>query len=163
MMMAGIASRPLYRSEETPSFAVYALPPEPPVPSHPLMEPFDGVITLLGYDVLLPLEGRPLQLFTIWHVNGTLPSDLAIFVHLLAPDSQILAQHDGLDAAPQTLQPGDIVIQRHLLFLPGSLSLEGHTLQLGLYTRSDGRRLTRAGDPADRVVLGDDWFLTERE
>ncbi|MFQ5400788.1 MAG: ArnT family glycosyltransferase [Anaerolineae bacterium] len=162
MTMAGIGSRPLYRSEETPSFSVYALPPEPPAPSHPLMETFDGVITLLGYELKLP-EERPLQIFTIWRVEAVLPQDLAIFVHLLAPAGQIFAQHDGLDAAPQTLHPGDIVIQRHLLFLPGSLSLEGHTLQLGLYTRSDGRRLTRTGDPADRVILGDNWFLTERE
>jgi 4-amino-4-deoxy-L-arabinose transferase-like glycosyltransferase len=149
---AGVPQQPLYRSQSEPSFAVYRLPAAPDVA--PMSQPvtFDGIITLLGYNVQPRQEGQPLTLITYWQVEARLPWDLTAFVHLVAADGSIVAQHDGLDAAPATLQPGDSFIQRHVLSLPNTLP-DSSRLQLGLYTFHDQRRLTHAGEPADRILL----------
>ncbi|MCI0397456.1 MAG: glycosyltransferase family 39 protein, partial [Chloroflexi bacterium] len=159
---AGLTSTPFYQSEGRPSFAVYALPPAPQVPSMASPVTFDGAITLLGYELLLPQDGQPLRLVTHWQVASALPWDLAIFVHLLATDGTIISQHDGLDAAPATLRPGDAFIQYHVLRLPEEQPGQPLTLQLGLYTRGDGRRLTHAGRPADRLILAEELVFDER-
>ncbi|HEX6383214.1 MAG TPA: hypothetical protein VF177_00955 [Anaerolineae bacterium] len=150
--VAGISQRPLYRSQKEPSFAVYPLPASPDLTL--LAEPvtFEGIITLLAYQMLPRQEGQPLRLITYWRVEAPLPWDLTAFVHLLSADGAPVAQHDGLDAAPTTLQPGDTFIQRHVLPLPDTRS-GSYRLQLGLYTFNDQRRLTHPGDPADRLIL----------
>jgi hypothetical protein len=64
-----------------------------------------------------------------------------------------------LDTAAATLQPGDIFIQLHTLTLPDPRPREPYTLQLGLYVRSNGRRLTHPGQPSDRLILMTDFFV----
>jgi hypothetical protein len=120
------------------------------------------MFTLLGYTVL---EKRPEQvhLVTFWQVEapitaGLAAADLAVFTHLIAADDSLLAQHDGLDVALATLQPGDLFIQYHILPLPEDLPQEPLTLHVGLYQRSDGRRLHHDGSPADRIILDFDDF-----
>ncbi|MCP4427151.1 MAG: hypothetical protein GY803_21910 [Chloroflexi bacterium] len=88
-----------------------------------------------------------------------LPSDLASFVHILSPDGAIVAQYDGLDAAPDTLHPGDAFIQLHLLPLPDPPPQGKHALQIGLYTRGNGQRLMLPGELADRLILAADLRL----
>lgn len=148
---AGIVENPMYRSEKRPSFAVYPLQYPPPIPIPITPVSFDNKISLLGYKVSQQ-TGTQLELFTYWQANASLPSDLAIFVHLLDADGTLIGQHDGLDVAPSTLSPNDIIIQRHLLFLPGDLP-ENYALQVGLYTRSDNKRLTHPGPLQDRLIL----------
>ena len=152
LAVAGVAQEPLYRSHNEPSFAVYPLPAAPEV-AH-LADPvtFEGAITLLGYKIRPWQAAQPLQIITYWRVEAALPSDLTAFVHLVAADGSIVAQHDGLDVAPATLQPGDTFIQRHVLSLPDRLP-DSSRLQLGLYTFNDQRRLTHPGEPADRILL----------
>ena len=155
---AGVAQEPLYRSRNEPSFAVYRLPAAPNVTPMPHPVTFDGIITLLGYDVQPGQDGQPLTLISYWRVEAPLPWDLTAFVHVLADDGRVVTQHDGLDAAPGTLQPGDTFIQRHVLSRPERLPDSG-TLQLGLYTSHDQRRLTHAGEPADRIIfVGESLF-----
>ncbi len=156
MRAAGIDAMPVYRSAGEPSFAVYNLPgaPEPFL----LIQnaTFGGVITLVGYNTLLASDQGSLQLFTIWQVEDSLPADLASFVHWLDEDGTIISQHDGFDAAAQYLQPGDLVVQRHILPLPGSLPQGEYELHVGLYTREDGNRLVRekgSAEEPDRVIL----------
>ncbi|MBK8987639.1 MAG: hypothetical protein IPM39_16435 [Chloroflexi bacterium] len=154
---AGIAAEPLYRSSQWPSFAVYELPVITAVP--PLDTPisFEEVMTLEGYEILPGEPGGVLRLITVWRVTDTLPADLTAFAHLLDIDGNLLAQHDGWDAAPAELQPGDTVVQLHTIPIPqadGPL-----TLQIGLYTPSQQRRLRHTGDLGDVVVLARDLFV----
>ncbi len=147
---AGIAAEPLYRSATFPSFAVHELPQVGEVAP---LSVFDERIGLMDYEILPVVAGEPLRLLTWWRVERPLPTDLATFVHLLDEQGQFVAQHDGWDAAPTTLQPGDVVIQRHLLWLPDGLPAGEYALQLGLYERGNGRRWPQGDPPTDALRL----------
>ncbi len=163
--LAGLldGERPLYRSQNSPSFAVYDLPSAPAMPENvdPVSFVMPGVvepaITLLDYEIAPTETDLNLRLLTYWRVESFLPADLTAFVHLLDQEGQIVAQHDGLDAAPGTLQPGDIIVQSHAL--PLTESGGPFTLQAGLYTLSDGRRLVPIGQSEDTLVLKRDVFI----
>jgi hypothetical protein len=110
----------------------------------------------VGYEITTPPDGQAIQLVTAWQVDGTLPDDLAIFVHWLDEDGQLISQHDGLDAAPGTLRPGDVILQRHVLPWNETLPSRDSQLVVGLYLREDGRRLAvldASGEPADYVSI----------
>jgi hypothetical protein len=151
--IAGIPSEPLYRSDRTPSFAVYDLPAAPNVRAVASPVTFGNVATIVGYQLSYESVPRIVLLVTHWRVVATLPVDLAIFTHLLDANGVIVAQHDGLDVVSATLRVGDDFVQLHALPLPDSAGDGPYTLQVGLYGRGDGRRLTRPGDPADRLIL----------
>jgi hypothetical protein len=140
--LAGVSTEPLYRSRSSPSFAVYTLPPEPATVLEPSGARFDERLTLLGYAVL-PVEAGGLSAVSYWRVDQPLPADLSLFMHLLDERGEITSQHDGLDAAAATLLPGDRLLQYHILPLPPETDLAEppHTMRLGAYRRSDGRRL----------------------
>ena len=156
METAGISPNPIFRSEQKPSYAVYALPEET---VRPIMEQeitFDGVITLVGTNTLLAPDRGSLQLVTIWRVEDELPVDLAAFLHLRDKEGELISQHDGFDAAPETLRSRDLVMQRHVLPLDGALPEGVYSLHVGLYTRSDGQRLEQVGgssEISDQVVF----------
>lgn len=145
---AQIAETPLYRSENYPSFAIYALPHTLPPPPQPMNTTFNNAITLIGYEIV---DGDPLELFTYWRVDGTLPADLSIFVHLLQADGNIVTQHDGLDTAAELLQNGDLVLQRHVLPFTAENRSEMR-VRLGLYERENDRRLPTE-DGSDAIFL----------
>ncbi len=157
MAAAGFANEPLYRSPGKPSFAEYLLPAQIEQPLLPATVTFEGVLTLTGYEILPHETERPLKMITFWRVKGPLPADLAAFVHLVDAEGQLISQHDGFDAAPLTLQTGDQVLQLHDLPLPDLATQGPYTLQLGLYTRGNGRRLILdapgEGQPVDRLIL----------
>jgi hypothetical protein len=153
---AGMADSPGYRSPDFPTFAVYELPRETPIPTNLVGITLAEQMTLIGYELDEGAGERPLQLLTYWQVMAPLPPDLAAFVHLTGADPRPLAQHDGLDAAPATLQPGDLLIQRHLLPLPADRPAEPLTLAVGLYRRDSGQRLTYITSEqttTDQIVL----------
>ena len=147
---------PIYRSSGAPSFAVYALPSVTAVELSPAEASFGAppVVALRGFAPLnidTATGDGQLRLLSAWEVLAPLPADAAIFVHLRDAAGNVVAQHDGLDAAAETLQAGDRVWQRHMLPLPPLA--EGHyTLVTGLYRRGDGARLATA-DGGDAVVL----------
>lgn len=154
---AGISDRPVYRSGQQPSFAVYELSGSSTLPelTDPIM--FAGLITLEGYEIMPLQAGRTLSVMTVWRVEQALPGDLTSFVHLLDADGNMIAQHDGFDAAPAELQSGDRIIQRHVMVVPetsGPL-----TLQLGLYTLDNLVRLHHDGVPDDVVILTSNLFV----
>ena len=151
---AGVLADPLYRSPSGPSFAVYALPAAPAANVVPVMETFGAppVIALRGLTAPQVAPGDALTFLTYWEVEDRLPADLAVFVHLIDPSGAVVAQHDGLDAAAETLMPSDRVLQRHSLQLPAGLSGE-YELVLGLYRRGDGQRLPASEGDSLRVAL----------
>lgn len=150
---AGISTEPLFRTESQPSFAVYHLPVERPLPAVPFEASisFESRIKLEGYELLSPETGAFRHLLTFWQVEDALPADLRIFIHAVDETGSLVAQHDGFDAAPEELRSGDIVIQHHVLDLPETVgSLE---LQVGLYTLHNQQRLLPVGFQRDIVVL----------
>jgi 4-amino-4-deoxy-L-arabinose transferase-like glycosyltransferase len=152
---AGLGA-PVYRSDGQPSFAVYALPSAPAAELLPAEASF-GTLPLIALRGFAPLNAAQavgdgqLRLLSAWEVLAPLPADAAIFVHLRDTAGNVVAQHDGLDAAAETLQPGDRVWQRHVLALP-ALSEGEYRLVIGLYRRDDGTRLATA-DGGDAVLL----------
>ncbi len=164
METAGISPKPLFRSEQKPSYAVYAIPEETALPVMEQEITFDGVITLVGTNTLLAPDRGSLQLVTIWRVEDELPVDLAAFLHLRDEEGELISQHDGFDAAPETLRSRDLVIQRHVLPLGEALPEGVYTVHIGLYTRADGRRLERGGgssELSDQIVFPLDTSVDE--
>lgn len=153
MAAAGVSETPVYRNEIGPFFTVHQLPEILDIPNAETATTFAKQLTFLGYDIL-PQESD-LQLFTYWRVAAPLPPDLALFAHLLDPEGNLMTQHDGLDAIPETLQVGDLIVQRHLLPLATPLP-ESYELRVGAYLRDSGLRLTRDGESIDYVRLGSD-------
>jgi hypothetical protein len=145
------------RSHHSPTFAVYPLPTLPEIPLLPEPITFGNVITLEGYELLPHDGGQTVYLVTRWRVNRQLPPHLTVFVHLLNTQEEIVAQHDGLDAAASSLQPGDRLIQLHPLAPP--VAGEPFSLQVGLYTPSTGERLSHPGQPADVFTLATDLYF----
>ncbi|MFN2286393.1 MAG: hypothetical protein ACK2UQ_18395, partial [Anaerolineae bacterium] len=134
---------------------------------------FGGAIALLEYTVEPEtiVAGQTLAVTTVWRVIDATPLgpvppdrygyDAAIFVQLLDANQQVVAQEDRLDAPAWNWQPGEIVVQTHLLPVGTDLSTGEYSLLLGLYTRPDIRRLpvqvdgTTQGDVVVLAVLED--------
>lgn len=163
LLAASLLAEPLYRSPDEPSYSVYLLPDEPQMPL--LAEPvsFAGAVSLLGHQQLPAGEDGNLRLLSYWRVEEVLPADLAVFVHVLDTSGEVLTQFDGLDAAPQRLQPGDRFLQLHHLPAPQGM-VNGtpagpYAMHIGLYTRDNGQRLARPGDLPAWYVLAEDVFV----
>ncbi|MDX2161854.1 MAG: glycosyltransferase family 39 protein [bacterium] len=119
-----------------------------------------GNLTFLGYDSTINqayLPGDVVPVITYWRVDGVLPPDLRLFVHLLSDPSAIAAQWDGLSVLPSQLQPRDVFIQVAFLQLPFQ-TLEGqYAVSVGAYTATDDNRLTiydGAAPRGARLFLG---------
>ncbi|MCL4263249.1 MAG: hypothetical protein KJ069_08540 [Anaerolineae bacterium] len=151
---------PGYQSQNAPHFAVYGTPALPHLPLLPEPVAFGEMITLEGYEFLPSAGGPTVYLATRWRVNQPLPPHLTAFVHLLNAQGEIVAQHDGLDAAPTTLNPGDWLLQLHPLTIPQESG--PFTVQIGLYTLPEGQRLTHSGGPADVFTLATDLYFDEK-
>lgn len=97
-----------------------------------------------------------LALMLAWQAQAETTTAYRVFVHLLAPDGQIVAQSDSEPAGwqyPTTAWlPGDFILDAHVLTLPPELPPAGYRLITGLYNPLDGRRLTQP-DGRDHVVL----------
>lgn len=152
-----LPATPLYRSRQTPVFAVYHIPPLPAIP--PLPEPvlFAGLITLEGYALLPTADPDLLYLCTRWRVEQALPPNLTAFTHLLDAQGELAAQDDAFNVAAAELQPGDIVLQLHTISAPAANG--PFTLQVGLYIPSENRRLTLAGQTADALTLTQGFYF----
>lgn len=150
-------NQPRHRSLEKPGFAVYALPEGAPIALSAEAYTFGDVITLIGHQVETVQENGSIMLSTMWRVEQALPDDLKLFVHLVSAENDIVSQHDGLDAIPETLHAGDLIVQRHVL--PGAPTTDAPlTLHIGVYTANDGIRIMTTGStagskPYDAVIL----------
>jgi hypothetical protein len=80
-----------------------------------------------------------------------------IFVHLLDPAGDLVAQHDGEPAngtrPAWSWQPGDVVQDDRALLIPADAPPGEYVLRMGMYNRDTAeRRLTLDGE--DGVTLG---------
>jgi uncharacterized membrane protein len=136
-------------------------PTEPTLqPSNSLRVNFDGKMELRGYDA--KREGSNLAVTLYWQALTAMPLDYTIFVHLVGPDGQTVAQHDGQPAwevplPTTTWQPGEMLQDKHLLALPPDLPAGEYHLEIGVYFWQTLERLpiVENGAPVkDFVELG---------
>lgn len=154
MRVSGVGERPLTRHPAIPSYAVYAIPPEPEfIPSQTPVT-LDGTLTFLGHAIIDARTDKPAQVYSYWRVERPLAWEITAFMHLLNQDGELIAQHDGLDVGNTTLQVGDIILQRHLLPLPESFdSSQPYLLRVGMYEKKENGRRLLTPDNQDGVLL----------
>jgi hypothetical protein len=66
---------------------------------------------------------------------------LAVFVHLLADDDTILAQHDGLNVSTDSWYPGDIIVQVHSINITPDSLADTRWAAVGMYRTDTYERL----------------------
>jgi 4-amino-4-deoxy-L-arabinose transferase-like glycosyltransferase len=133
-------------------FVLYetAIPPDfqVEVPAH---KSFDGQIELIGYDLpdsLSDCNEDKCNILTYWRILTPTDEPRRFYLHALA-GSDLIAQHDTLDAPTNWWHAGDLLVQEHYLPPLDSRDIE---LRLGIYDPKSGRRLlTPEGE--DHVLL----------
>lgn len=117
-------------------------PTPEPVPSIGLNAQFGNVAILEGYDVATTevSTGEGVGLILYWRaLEGASTADYWVFTHLLSPEDQLIAQHDGAPMAgtrPTTSwQAGELVVDYHqMIFLEEALGYTGTAqIAVGLY------------------------------
>ena len=120
-----------------------------------------GQMQLLGYDAPAQIEPgqSPLPVTLHWQALAAIPLDYTVFVHLVGPDGQLVAQHDEgpwweVSLPTSTWLPGEKVRDRHLLELPADLPPGPYRLQVGVYYWQTLERLPRLenGQPVDNFI-----------
>ncbi|MCL4831669.1 MAG: hypothetical protein KJZ86_04480 [Caldilineaceae bacterium] len=148
----------LGRVEISPALAGRLQPLRPSVPAPARVGEH---LQLQGYD-LLPAAGGPI-LRTFWESGGPLASGLTLFVHLLSPSGERLAQWDGppLEGITPTegWRAGALYIDRRQLWLPDGLSAGQYTIHVGLYDPATGVRLSFAPAETADTRFGPDALI----
>jgi len=105
--------------------------------------------------------GDSIPILLRWTTTRPITEDLSIFVHLIGPDGQLIAQSDS--AAVNGLAPsftwaaGQPIADRRAILLPAHIAPGRYTVRVGLYRRSDQVRLQTsagAGSGADSAEIG---------
>jgi hypothetical protein len=125
-------------------------------PDHPLRLTFGDAIELVGYDVPERVApGESLRVALYWHALQPIPRDYKVFVHLLASNDQLLAQHDSppIDWSYPTTrwQPGEYIRDEHSLTLDPSTSRGDYLLSIGLYDAATGERAVVRDAAGNRI------------
>jgi hypothetical protein len=90
-----------------------------------------GPLAFLGYEVAL--EEQAVTLLTYWQVTDTPDRPFSLMGHLVGADGLPVAVGDGLGVPWDQLQPGDALVQRHLLPASQPLLPERYWIQTGAY------------------------------
>ncbi len=151
-LVASCRRLPVSRSFTNVGLLLFDLATCPPLdevarPPHPLDARFAAPIRLTGYD--LQRAGESWVVILWWAAEGPLVEDYSVFVHLLGPEGDLVAQHDhiaGADAYPTgRWAPGTRLRDRFFLAVPGG-ACPGCRLQVGLYTSAGRLSLDGGGD-----------------
>ncbi|MCP4535844.1 MAG: glycosyltransferase family 39 protein [Chloroflexi bacterium] len=146
---------------------VYALPASAPFPTdlltaHQMTLPvtIENTVQLESIRELPPSlnAGQTLTFFSTWQVlSSTTGKSLAMFVHLLNDNGELVAQQDGLGYPLHTWQPGDRFVHVHHISAGASLPAGQYWIQLGFYEGTTGQRwLIRDNERVlgDRLLVG---------
>ncbi|UCC87584.1 MAG: DUF2079 domain-containing protein [Anaerolineales bacterium] len=135
-----------------------------------------GEVRLLGYDIAPAscrvvardqdsFEGRPvdgcwLELVLYWQTQQPMNTDYTVFVHLVGPDGQILAQRDappdGGAYPTRRWAAGEVIADPVRVPLSSDLPPGSLELAVGLYRPDTGQRLPALdaqGQPLDEKVI----------
>ena len=114
-----------------------------------------GPASLIGYELSRePFRpGDVITLWVWWRANSPGEVLLSAYTHLMSGEELVVGD-DGLGVPPQMWQPGDLIVQRHLLKLPGDLAPGEYTLHVGLYSAETKKRypLQTSGDEHPLLV-----------
>ena len=107
--------------------------------------------------------GEPLLVTLHWEVTTPVSQSYGVFVHLVDEEGErIWAQHDGDPANSlkpfNTLEPGQLIADCHVLWMPANMPPGRYKLLVGLYRRDTGERLEVVRGPArgaNRCVVGE--------
>ena len=118
-----------------------------------------GAIRLSGFAAGPDQAARPrwLNVWLRWQAARPPDRSETVFVHLIGPQGNLVAQHDGLPQAgyapTPTWQPGAPVDDRHSLLLPADLPPGDYSLSVGLYDSASGQPMSPDGSSAQSIVL----------
>ncbi len=158
------SGRPLilvYRLEQMPR--LFAAPQI----AQPLAATFGSQIELLGYDLTPTTDnwapGQTAALTLYWRCLEPVPTDYKVFVHLVGPQGELVAQADG---QPQNWgyptsrwQSGEYVPDKLRLTLPAGSTAGIYRLYAGMYAEASGERLPIIQDghsaPDGRFLLAE--------
>ena len=111
------------------------------LPAYEVNAAFADHITLAGYSLSEHKRGA-LEITLYWQATAEVSKDYTVFVHLLSPEGELVAQHDSPPALPTALWvPGTPVVDSHILSLPQDASLDSCEIRTGLYHWPDLERL----------------------
>jgi hypothetical protein len=127
--------------------AVYGVAPLPVNPSDQSTVRFGEAIYLRGYALpdttFVPGDILPVTLF--WEAGEAIAEPYKVTVQLLDASDQLVAQHDSEPAAglapTGTWQPAQVVIDRHGVAIPETLTAGRYALITGVYHALAGERL----------------------
>lgn len=101
--------------------------------------------------------GKGIAVALRWEATAVPDANARVFVHAYARDGTLVAQHDGFPAAdgrpPKTWAAGDVVDDRHGLWVPPGTPPGPLRLVVGLYDPKTGERWREAGGE-DAVEIG---------
>ncbi len=121
------------------------------VPQNIVGAHFGPDIELWGYDLAIPTGGwRPgadVSLTVFWRCLRPASGDLSEYVHVYDPATrQLIAQFDsqpqGGNNPTSAWQPGEVIVDRLQMTLDEHAPVGSYDLLFGLYTSTDGQRLT---------------------
>jgi hypothetical protein len=123
-------------------------------------------VRLLGYRLSASeIEaGDELSVTLFWQSDGRLAVDGHVFVHLLNPEGELVAQHDGVPVQGErpawSFRDAEVLQDEHTVVTHLDLPAGTYTLSVGMYDFSTGIRLPAIGPtgerlPEDRIVLED--------
>lgn len=118
---------------------------------------FGDAVRLEGYDLHSSeiRAGEEVEIVTLWRVGQAL-DDGVIFVHLVAPQGEPLAQSDELGVPSYAWQADDLFLQVHHLPIPADTPAGNYSLAVGVYKAGNGLRLpTAEAYPDDLYTLGE--------
>jgi hypothetical protein len=115
----------------------------------------EGPLAFFGYE--LTLEEQGVTLLTHWQVTDMPDRPFSLMGHLVGADGVPVAVADGLGVSWDQFQPGDVLVQRHILPVPQSGPDSPYWLQTGAYWLDTMTRWPVVVDghrAGDRILLG---------
>jgi 4-amino-4-deoxy-L-arabinose transferase-like glycosyltransferase len=135
---------------ELPPFAIWewnAAPFQPPSTLGPIA--LEETLEFVGYDLRGdPRPGETIEVLTYWRVVDPPRRPLSLMLHLANGSGVPVAVGDGLGVGIDQWQPGDRIVQRHVLNLPPDLAMGDLQVLTGAYWLDDLTRL-QAGDRSE--------------
>lgn len=138
---------------------VAAAEPQPlPALANPISAQLGDSIALAGFEAAKQDQvGNMLEVKLGFRAIQTPPEDYTVFVQLLSPAGQLVAQSDAMPQGGQqptgSWDPGEEILDTHILKLPSGLPPGQYRLIAGMYLASTGERLPVAGSDDGSVNL----------
>ena len=118
-------------------------------PENSMSVNFDNVVTFMGWDLLSGKDndrinkGKELVFTTYWHMDGRIPGDYKMFMHIDGPGGRLHGDHEPFEGRFPTSkwQKGDYIKEVYRLNVPVYQGSGKYTIRLGLYKDSGRLRI----------------------